>query len=163
MKRLILVRHAKSSWSDLLLADIDRPLNARGKRNAPFMAQKLKEKIPTIDSFYVSPAKRAKKTAKVFFKQYKEAEFNIVEDIYEAYVDELEDVIYSIDDNVNSAILFGHNPGFTMLTNRYADNMIDNLPTCGVVIMEYEGDHWANFHPTAASVVDIMYPKLYGE
>ena len=163
MKRLILVRHAKSSWSDLLLADIDRPLNARGKRNAPFMAKKLSEKTETIDAFYVSPAKRAKKTAKVFYKYFKNAEWHIVEDIYEADVSELEDVIYSISDEVNTAIMFGHNPGFTYLTNRYADNMIDNLPTCGVVIMEYEGDHWSNFHPTAASVVDIMYPKLYGE
>ena len=163
MKQLILVRHAKSSWSDMLLADIDRPLNARGKRNAPFMAQKVKEKIEEIDVFLVSPAKRARKTAKKFYKLYHNSEWNIVENIYEAYTDELEDVIYSIPAEINSAIMFGHNPGFTSFTNRYAHQMIDNLPTCGVVFISFEGDRWNTFHPTNAHVTEIIYPKLFGE
>jgi phosphohistidine phosphatase len=63
MKTIIIIRHAKSSWSDLRLDDFDRPLNKRGKRNAPFMGQKLKEKKIMPDIILSSPAKRARKTA----------------------------------------------------------------------------------------------------
>ncbi len=163
MKQLILVRHAKSSWSDMLISDIERPLNSRGKRNAPFMAQKLKEIVKNIDTFYVSPAKRARKTAKVFLKDFSNAKWNIVEEIYEAYVSTLEDVIYSIPYEIDTAIMFGHNPGFTALTNRYAKSMIDNLPTCGIVIIDFKGENWSKFHPTSASVSDILFPKQFGE
>ncbi|MEE9373376.1 MAG: histidine phosphatase family protein [Saprospiraceae bacterium] len=163
MKHLILVRHAKSSWSDLLLADKDRPLNARGKRNAPFMAQKLKEKVGDINVFYVSPAKRAKRTAKMFFKLYPSAQWVIDKGIYEGSVSELEDVIYSIPDEVDSAVLFGHNPGFTSFTNIYSKVKLDNLATCGIVMINFEGEKWNTFNPINAKVVDIFYPKLYGE
>ena len=161
MKQLILVRHAKSSWSDLLLADIDRPLNSRGKRDAPFMAVELKKRVSDIDVFYVSPAKRARKTAKKFFQHYPNAEWINEENIYEAFVDDLEDVIYSIPDEVNTAIMFGHNPSFTMLTNRYTNQMIDNLPTCGIVRIEFSGERWNTFYPTNAVVKEIIYPKMF--
>jgi len=161
MKKLIIVRHAKSSWSDLLMADIDRPLNERGKRDAPFMAQKLSESIDGIDLFLVSPAKRAQKTAKKFYQVFSNAQWTNEENIYEAYVDDLEDVIYSIPDDVNNVILFGHNPGLTMLVNKYYSHSLDNLPTCGIAIISFEGEKWNDFYPTNAQVVKIIYPKMF--
>ena len=68
MKKLYLIRHAKSSWKDITLDDFDRPLNKRGKTDAPFMAQKLKDKNIYPDIIISSPAKRAKSTAKAFKK-----------------------------------------------------------------------------------------------
>src|SRR4051794_9695084 len=70
MKTLILVRHAKSSWDQPGVSDIDRPLNERGKSDAPQMAKRLKERNIKIDLFISSPAKRAKKTAKYFAEEY---------------------------------------------------------------------------------------------
>ena len=70
MKTLILVRHAKSDWGNPGLDDFDRPLNERGKKDAPVMAQRLRDKKVKIDAFIASPAKRAAKTAKFFAEAY---------------------------------------------------------------------------------------------
>ncbi len=72
MKTLLLVRHAKSSWNDLTLSDFDRPLNDRGKDDAPQMAKRIKDKKIKIDLFISSPAKRAKKTANIFMEIFDE-------------------------------------------------------------------------------------------
>ena len=71
MKQLILIRHAKSDWDDPSLDDFDRPLNGRGKRDAPLMAERLRDKDIKIDQFIASPAKRARKTAAIFTEAYK--------------------------------------------------------------------------------------------
>src|SRR5687768_14565502 len=86
MKTVLLVRHAKSSWDDISLSDFDRPLNDRGKKNAPEMAERLSNKDVPIDAFISSPAKRAKKTAEVFAKAYKHDKEDVilVPSLYEA-------------------------------------------------------------------------------
>lgn len=161
MKHLILVRHAKSSWDDISLRDIERPLNKRGKRDAPFMSKILKEKVSDIDLFLVSPAVRAQKTAKKFFEHYPEANWLTEEDIYEASTEALESIIYSIPDNVNTAIMFGHNPSFTFLANQFTDDYFDNLPTCGIAIIQFDGDHWTDIHATNARLKELLYPKMF--
>ena len=70
MKTLILVRHAKSDWGNPSLSDFDRPLNERGKRDAPIMAKRLLDKKIKIDQIIASPAKRAAKTAKYFAEAF---------------------------------------------------------------------------------------------
>ena len=72
MKTLLIIRHAKSSWDDFSIKDFDRPLNERGKKDAPMMAKRLLKKNISIDTFISSPAKRARKTAEAFVKEYKE-------------------------------------------------------------------------------------------
>ena len=69
-KILFLVRHAKSSWDNEALPDFERPLNERGKKDAPKMATRLKDKNIIINAFISSPAKRAKKTAELFIKEF---------------------------------------------------------------------------------------------
>ena len=71
MKSIILIRHAKSSWNDASLSDFDRPLNERGKKDAPIMANRLFDNKVKIDVFVSSPAKRAARTARIFAKEYK--------------------------------------------------------------------------------------------
>src|SRR5574338_873525 len=78
MKTLLLIRHAKSSWDDVSLSDFDRPLNDRGKRDAPIMAERLSEKNIEIDTFVSSPAKRAARTAKIFAEEFKMKKDDIV-------------------------------------------------------------------------------------
>ena len=78
VKQLLLIRHAKSSWADFSLKDFDRPLNDRGKKDAPVMAKRLLDKGIAIDAFIASPAKRTRKTAEIFAKEYKSEKGRII-------------------------------------------------------------------------------------
>jgi len=78
MKTVLLVRHAKSSWDTGALSDFERPLNDRGKKDAPDMAQRLVAKKIPIDTFIASPAKRAKRTAQLFVKEFNVSEEDII-------------------------------------------------------------------------------------
>lgn len=159
MKKLFLVRHAKSSWTDMSLSDFDRPLNQRGKRDAPIMAEWLRERIGGIDALISSPAKRAKKTAKEFKSAFGiEVEYH--KSLYHADMDEIYSSIYSIPEQVNSVAIFGHNPGFTFFANEFSgDDYIDNVPTCGIVGIKTSVQSWTDFSPENAELEFFMYPK----
>jgi len=135
MKILYLVRHAKSSWNHPELSDIERPLNKRGKRDAPFIGNLLKEKSVKPDILISSPAVRARKTASVIAEiiGYPKSKIFIDENIYEASSTELINIIHGFDDKYDSVMMFGHNPGLTMVNNYLTDSFIDNIPTCAVV------------------------------
>src|SRR5689334_22986953 len=111
MKTLFLVRHAKSSWAHLSLNDFDRPLNARGKKDAPFMGEILYNQHILPDLLLSSPAKRAFSTAKKIAKAigYKKKEINTDKDIYDADEDTLLKVIHRQDQKYDSIMLVGHN------------------------------------------------------
>ena len=162
MKILYLVRHAKSSWRDPSLDDSERPLNKRGKRDAPFMGELLKEKIVNPDVVFSSPAKRASKTAQIITEQigYSKKDIIYAEEIYEASSHELVDFIKKIDDKYNSVMVFGHNPGFTMLNNFLSKKYIDNIPTCGIVALEFNSS-WKEIEKNAAKMLFFDYPKRY--
>src|SRR5688500_4533393 len=115
LKTLVLVRHAKSSWKDASLPDRDRPLNRRGKRDAPEMGRRLAQLVGTPDLIVSSPAARALATARVFAEavDYPVDGIREEERIYEAAPTEILDVIRDIDDDVDGVPLFGHNPGLT--------------------------------------------------
>ncbi len=162
MKKLYLVRHAKSSWKDASLDDLERPLNNRGKRDAPFMGELLKEKVVNPDIVFSSPAKRASKTAQIIAEQIGYSKKDIIYDerIYEASSRELVDFIKTIDEKYNSVMIFGHNPEFTMLTNFLSKNYIDNIPTCGIVALELNGS-WKDIEKNTAKMLFFDYPKRY--
>jgi phosphohistidine phosphatase len=162
MKTLYLVRHAKSSWKDSSLDDMERPLNKRGKRDAPFMGELLNEKGIKPDVVYSSPAKRASKTSQIISEHIGYSKGNILFDevIYDASTNELIDFIQSIDDKYESVMIFGHNPGFTMLHNFLSGNYIDNIPTCGIVALEFNSS-WKEIKKNSAKFLFFDYPKRY--
>ena len=135
MKNVYFVRHAKSSWKDASLRDIERPLNSRGKRDAPFMAKLLKGKGVQADLIISSPANRALTTAKHFAKEMNlpDEKIDINNIVYGAYPEDVIKLVKNVADNVNTLMVFGHNPTFTSLVNRYTEDYIANVPTCGVV------------------------------
>ena len=135
MKTLYLIRHAKSSWDDPSLADIDRPLNKRGERNAPNMARRLKEKDILIDRMITSPANRAYTTCKIFadILRVDESKIEIRKELYHAGEDTLLAVLKNLPDFISTVLIFGHNPGFTDFANELMNERIGNIPTCGVV------------------------------
>ena len=161
MKRLILVRHAKSSWRDRSLADPDRPLNKRGRRDAPAMGARMARRGVTPARIVSSPAVRALTTAQVVAEAMGRSpeEITLDERVYGASWQDLVEIVRGFEDEVPSVMLVGHNPGFTDLTNWLIDPYIDNVPTCGVVEIEFEGDSWAGVGSVEARLVDFDFPK----
>src|SRR3990172_739632 len=144
MKRLYIIRHAKSSWDNSNLQDFERPLNARGERDAPFMGQKLAERGIKPDLILSSPANRAFKTAKIVAETVGYKKKNIVSDqnIYLSDLKTILKIIQNIDDTKNDVMIFGHNPCFTHLANYLSDANVDNIPTCGVFCVEFDIKSW---------------------
>jgi len=163
MKTIYLVRHAKSSWKNSELKDIERPLNKRGKRDAPFMGQLLQQKGVTTDVMITSPAVRTQTTAKHFAEalQYPLDDIEENADIYEADVAQLFDVIHHIDNKHASAMLFGHNMTYTLFANLYAQPPLDNVPTCGIVCLQFSTSSWAEINRDNGLLLFFEYPKKY--
>ena len=162
MKTLYLARHAKSSWKHPELSDIERPLNKRGKRDAPYIGNLLKEKGVKLELLISSPAVRARKTAVVIAEliDYPKSEILIDDNIYESSSSELINIIKGFDDKYNSVMMFGHNPGFTMLNNYLTDSFIDNIPTCGVVGIRFNSS-WKKIDSDSGKAFFFIYPKLF--
>jgi len=161
MKKLYLVRHAKSSWEDSSLDDIDRPLNERGKNNAPEMGERLKKLGILPDLLISSPAKRARSTAKRIAEKigYPKNEILINEGLYHGSDDMLIEVVQQLPDTAESVMLFGHNPGFTYFANRLCHINIYNIPTAGIVAIDFQIDKWQDAALGKGELVFFDYPK----
>jgi len=161
MRTLFLVRHAKSSRDEPRLADRDRPLNKRGKRDAPEMARRLARRSERPELIVTSPAVRALATAKVIADALDVAAANIVtlESLYDAAADALLQVIRGLDDRYTCAMIVGHNPGMTNAANLLASATIENVPTCGVVVVRFTARSWADIRDRAGEMVDFDFPK----
>lgn len=163
MKKLYIIRHAKSSWEDHLLSDHDRPLSDRGRRDAPRIADILKSQKVMPDLIISSTARRALKTAKIFSSILKYPSNNIVQDaaIYDATTQNLFNVINKIDDDIDVVLMFGHNPGFTMLANLLGDKSIENMPTCASAEIELNVTSWKDVEVGCGKLIEFEYPKKY--
>jgi len=163
MKKLFLLRHAKSSWEDSTLSDIERPLNKRGKRDAPFMAKLIRQKEILVDAIYSSHAIRALKTAEIFSKELniKKENFIVEEKIYEAGIKELCNLVNDIPDEYFSVMIVGHNPGLTSFANFLGNKYIDNIPTCGIVGFEFRLKKWEEIERGSGEIFLFEYPKKY--
>jgi phosphohistidine phosphatase len=161
MKHLTLIRHAKSSWKNAYLLDIDRPLNKRGKRDAPVMGKRLADRVDGPDLMVSSPATRALATAEIFAEEigYPLEEIVVDERIYGADAVELLEIIQGFDDALDQVICFGHNPGLTDLVEYLAPYTIGNLPTCGIVELEYDTETWESIDRIELTQVTFDYPK----
>src|SRR5438552_10208326 len=161
MKQLVLIRDAKSDWDDPSLSDLDRPLNKRGKADAPLMAHRLLDKKIKIDAFISSPAKRAKKTASIFAKEYKMDKKDIlfIEELYAAEANVFFEVLSDTDDKFDNVAVVSHNPGLTDFANLLSDVRIDNIPTCGVFAVKVDAKRWADFKEAKKDFWFFDYPK----
>lgn len=158
MKTLFINRHAKSSWDDSSLKDFDRPLNSRGNRDAPIMADRFVEKEKKVDQIVSSPAKRAFQTAKYFSKVLQGQDIYTVDEIYEATTRSLLHIINDFSDDYETIIIFGHNPGFSSLVDYLCDQNI-YLPTCGIVKIRFNVDSWSRISAESGELVYFDFPK----
>lgn len=165
MKNLFLIRHAKSSWSDPSVSDFFRKLNKRGKRDAPFMAEKLASRGVSPDAIISSPAKRAKKTARIMAKAvgFPHSEIFYNDSIYSSSTTDLHRVLRSIDDSLSTVFFVGHNYAITDLAEELTARYIDNIPTTGIVAMSCNIERWQDLAPGCAQLLFFDYPKKYPE
>lgn len=161
MKTLVIVRHAKSSWADPFLPDDQRPLTKRGNRDAPLMGARLAEWGPPVDRVISSPAVRALVTAELITQEMGLPwdEIQVENDLYHATEYEVLDLIQEQEDYLDGLMLFGHNPGLTYLVNDLSDLDLDNLPTCGVVILQFDVESWSEVGEGLASSAQLDFPK----
>jgi phosphohistidine phosphatase len=163
MKTLILIRHAKSSWKENNLSDFQRPLNKRGKRDAPIIGKVLLKMGLKPDMVISSPAVRASDTAEIICTELgiEKSKIHFDEDIYEAATDDLLEIIQSVEEDVNTLLIFGHNPGLTNLSNFLTDQYIDNIPTTGVVGLSYVSGKWTELNRKDCKIIFFEFPKKY--
>ena len=161
MKTLTLVRHAKSSWKDQNLGDHERPLNKRGKRDAPVMGKRIAETGIRPSLIICSPAVRAWTTARIIADEigYPKEFLQRENSLYLASLDDLLDVLVAQDCEFNSLMVVGHNPGLTTFTNYRSPDITNNLPTAGVVSVSFERDDWNLRERPETELITYDYPK----
>ena len=162
MKSLLIIRHAKSSWEQPKLADFDRPLNARGLRNGPEMAQRLVARSVEVQALYCSAARRTYATAEMLAQalgldvldiQPQEALYHVTAQGYTQFV-------RSLPDGVDSAAIIGHNPGLTDWVNALTQSSIENVPTLGMALVQFpEAVSWQDVGPAVGKLIWYDYPK----
>jgi phosphohistidine phosphatase len=163
MKTVYIVRHAKSSWADMSMKDIDRPLNGRGRRDAPFMSSKCEELKYIPELIITSNATRAQETCKYFIDRFNlnDAQIQVNPKLYHAPEDTYFEEGQLIDESISSVMMFGHNPGITYLANTVTDNYIDNVPTCGVLVIKSTAKTWSELDTMNSQLLNFIYPKMY--
>lgn len=162
MKNVLLVRHAKSSWSNQGLDDKDRPLNKRGQRDGPFMAAHSRHLGFRIDSILSSPANRALTTAKFFKSEYQAEtdDISIESDLYFGSESDWLHLINELPEDTKFPAFFSHNPTITIMANMFAKSILDNVPTCGVIHLQSAASTWQEFDTNNTVMANYYFPKL---
>jgi phosphohistidine phosphatase len=163
MKTLLLMRHAKSSWKDESLADLERPLNNRGSRDTPFMGKLLRERRIQPDALISSPAVRAMTTARVIAGELRFDPAGIRADkvLYQGDTPAMIEMISRTDAACGTILLVGHNPGITLLANRLSDSSIEHFSTCAVACFRFEIDSWNMLANSPGKLEFFERPKKY--
>ncbi|MGK0256264.1 MAG: phosphohistidine phosphatase [Arcobacteraceae bacterium] len=159
MKKLVIIRHAKSDWDDSSLNDFDRPLNKKGLKDALSMGKFLKEKNLLPDFMISSPATRAITTAQIIAKevQYEKA-ITPNQYIYEAYVNTLQEIVSYIHDSNDVVFLVGHNPGVSSLSYMLSV-MKESIPTAALVEIDFNCDSWMDISKENSTLISYDFPK----
>ncbi len=159
MKTLFVLRHAKSSWDNAELSDFERPLNKRGRETAPFVGELMKSKNLVPETIICSPATRAKETAK---RVQAAAEFDVEiefdERIYESSVHNLLYIVSEINDDFDTAMIVGHNPGFEGIVQTLCGNY-ERMPTATLAAIDLKIESWSDVKPQCGNLREILRPK----
>ncbi len=160
MKKLLLMRHAKSSWKDAVLPDHQRPLNRRGKRDAPRMGKYLREQGIELDVILCSTAKRARATAKGFLREYTfEGNVFHIDDLYHASYETFIALLNQLPDNVDTAMIIGHNPGMDTFLEMICDEY-EHMPTASVAYIKFPVERWAELSGiTSGELMNFWMPR----
>lgn len=158
MKKLILIRHAKSSW-DAPLKDKDRPLSTRGINDAHLMALNVEAFLPQSYIVWSSTAQRAKNTAYIFAETLAIPQDTIIfkDELYTFDSKSLENIIKNCDNQFDNLILFGHNDAITNFVNIFGNLAVDNVKTAGFVSLSFNENDWKNI--TRGTTEKVLFPS----
>jgi len=158
-RHLLLIRHAKSDWSNPSLSDFDRPLSVRGECDAPVMAERLATSGICLDRIVSSPALRARSTAETIARGlgFPTHDIDWMTELYLASPLGMLDVIRTCPDHVKTLALVGHNPGISALATQLCDQTLGNIPTCGIVHLSGDFNTWSMAE--TFNLLDFDYPK----
>ncbi len=160
MKKIVFIRHAKSSWAQENISDFDRPLNERGQNDAPVMAHRLLDQGIYPDFWISSSALRAKSTAQVFKDVFKDdTPIHYSDALYHASQENLLQEIRNLDQDKKCVFLFGHNPGLTDFVNALCRIHIDNIPTSGCAMVRIHVDKWEDIQLGENELIHFDFPK----
>ena len=167
MKRLSVLRHAKSSWKDRELDDFDRPLNTRGREAALRMGREMAKRGMSFDLILASPAARVRETIEGVRQEYELGEpIRFEPRIYMARVSELIELIAAIPDDVSSALLVGHNTSAERLVAKLAKDdeqglrrrVEEKFPTAALAVIQLPIERWSETQPDSGELVELIYP-----
>lgn len=161
MKRLLLVRHAKSSKDDPEIKDVDRPLAERGMRDAPEMGRRIARRGPRPDHVITSPALRAVETAKLISREldFPWKEIRTERRLYSEGAGAMKEVIRAFEPEVEVAMVVGHNPDISEVAHLLAPASNEELPTGAVLALEFAIDSWHSLRPGKGRVLWYDTPK----
>ena len=159
MKKLIIIRHSKSSWKDLSLGDFHRPLNRRGKSDGPIMANFLSRKINKICFLHSSSSVRTFETSKFFIDRIKFDKIKYDDSLYHSSSFSILNLIKNYSDNFSSVAIIAHNPGLTNLINELTNIDLDNLPTTGIAEIDFNCIKWNDISLNNGNLIQIKFPK----
>ena len=163
MKRLILMRHAKSDRDTTDKPDFERPLAKRGTEEAPVMGKFLRKEKLIPDLIICSPAKRAKETLELVVKEFKQdVKIEFDKDIYDKEDAGVINIIKNTKDSVDTLMIVGHNPTLESLVYTLISDMIpyDKFGTCGVGVIDFDIKKWNDIKAGTGKLVLIKTPKL---
>lgn len=163
VKKLHLIRHAKSSWNNSYLADIDRPLNERGMRSCQTMAAKIAEAGCPFTDVFCSPAVRARSTIEQISETLadRRIDWQVDNALYTFDFQDLLRWCRGVDDVIAQIVIIGHNPAMTDFINEMSDRTIENLPTCGYAQLWFETQSWQTLPAKSAKLVSFLKPKMF--
>ena len=164
MKTVHLIRHAKSSWKDLTLGDIERPLNKRGREACQIMAEPILEAGCQFQQVYCSIAIRAQMTIEGISRALVNYQFGweLDESLYTFNSHILLHRCWELDDSFDDVVLVGHNPAMTEFCNIMGNRTIAKLPTCGYAQLRFPQNSWSSLSPGNAETVSFLTPKNIG-
>ncbi len=160
MKSLYIMRHAKAALHNTAPTDFERKLTDRGLDDAKEMGKRLYNKKPQIQSIIVSPATRTKQTAEIVAKELGISNIIYNKDIYESSSNAIAQIVTEINDNYNNVMLVGHNPTFSGMMEYFTNKEIDNLPTAGMYLIEFETNTWKGATEQKGNLKWADWPKL---
>ncbi len=160
MKKILFIRHAKSSW-DYEVNDIDRPLKIRGIEDAYLIGGRLKKENLNPNLIFSSPANRAIHTALIILRQLgiSPSELTIDANLYDFEGSSLINMIKNLPNEADSALFFGHNYAMTSVVNMLGDKFIDNVTTAGVVVINFTSSNWQNVPEERGVTELVLFPK----
>ena len=165
MKRLYLLRHAKSSWKDTSLPDHDRPLTGRGRRAAKAIARHMRDNGIEPELVLCSTARRARETLDRIEPALGTGEVQLEPDLYAASAPALLERLRSVPDSVESVMVIGHNPGLQELglelarTGPAASDLAAKYPTAALATLAFDASSWRELDRDTAELVELVRPR----